>query len=87
MHHGSAGKVQGSHLSHPAARPDPVGQGIIDQGGPEQGQHDERAELDPLRHGRCQDGQSYSCEDQLKGHVDQMRYVAGQGGLAQSHTA
>jgi hypothetical protein len=42
----------------------------------EEGQHDEGAELDPLRHGGGEDGESHSSEDQLKGHIDEMRNVS-----------
>ena len=87
VHHRSAGKVESSHLGHPAARPDPMGQRIIDQSGPEESQHDEGAELDPFRHGGGEDGESHSREDQLEGHIDEMRNVASQWRLTQPHAA
>src|SRR3989304_2307287 len=41
----------GDEAQPAAGAPDPVGDGVVDQGGPEEHEDDEGAELRPLRHG------------------------------------
>ncbi len=73
----SAGKIEGAQLSHPAAHPpDPVGQRIIDQGGPEDRQDEERGELHPFRKGADDQGRGDDGEHRLKDHKHEM----GNGG-------
>ena len=53
----AAGEVEGALLEQPAVgHPDPVGQRIIDQGGPEQDEDAVGGELDPLGQGAGDQG-------------------------------
>src|ERR1700693_529641 len=79
MDHGSSGKIKGPEIMKPSASrsgdgPDPVGQRIVDKGGPEKGKDDKRGKLHPFGKGAGNQRRRNHREHHLENHEGLMRY-------------
>ena len=84
--HGAAGEVQDAQVVQPAAlAPDPVGQGVIDQGHPDQAEEEKGLEPHPLHKGPGDQGRGDHREHHLEGGEEPVGNglgVVGVGGRA-----
>ena len=68
VHHGAAGEIQDAQGAQPAAlAPDPVGQGIIHQGHPDEAEEQKRLEAHPFHKGAGDQGRGDHREHHLEG--------------------
>ena len=68
VHHGAAGEIQDPQGVQPAAlAPDPVGQGIIDQGHPDEAEEQKGLEPHPFHEGPGDQGRGDHREHHLEG--------------------
>jgi len=88
MDYRTAGKVEDPQLLDPSARaPDPVGKRVVNERGPEDGEEEKGAELDPFREGPSDKGGRDDGEHALKNHEDRRRDGSTVMGVrAQSHS-
>ena len=69
-----AGEIQRPEIAEPApGSPDPVRQGIVDQGRPQDGEDEKGREFHPLREGADDQGRRDDGEHRLEDHEDLMR--------------
>ena len=75
VHHGTTGKVHSAQLGHPAAAPDPVRHGAIDEDRPECGKDQHGREADAFGIGTGNERHGKSREHALERHEDIVRQV------------
>ena len=74
VHHDAAGEVESAHLPEEAARaPDPVRHRVVDDGGPQHGEEQERAEPHALREGPDDERRGDDREHHLVDHEELVR--------------
>ena len=75
VHHGTTGKVHGAQLGHPAAAPDPVRHGAIDEDRPERGKDQHGRKADAFGVGTGDERHGKGREHALERHEDIVRQV------------
>jgi hypothetical protein len=87
VHHRAAGEVQGAQAGQPAAAPDPVAHGAVDEDEPQDGEQQETGELDAFGEGPGDKRRGDDREHALKDHEGQMRDVGHPFLGLQAHAA
>src|SRR4030043_1127155 len=74
MDYQSSGKIEGPKIPDPSPHaPDPMGQGIINKGGPENEKDKIGLKFKPLSKGTCDQCRCDDCEHHLEDHESLMR--------------
>ena len=79
MHHSAAGEIQDALVAQPAAAPNPVAHGGIDQDQPRRHEPQHGGEFHALGEGAHDEGGRDNGESHLKGHKDALWYGPAQG--------